>query len=857
MAARLTPGKRRWMICCLPQKRVLNEFANGKHQFYSLLPYRYLIKHGHVPLDLVKDYVCEWPDAEPEYPHVLFTPEDVARYQEATAGVDTHLSAIPRIVRVKQVLAHDRIEKAIAAYFATGDARLGRYITDSLLRTLQRCVNYYTHQPDVPFGCAPHHHRSLTTAMLLGDAVLWGGHCTDEERQRILAQAAFLGYTITRPDYWSPARGYAANPNMTTSVHGYMTSIGCLLNTHPMAKTWTTRGLKELERQLNAWSDDNGGWLEAPHYAMVSFDPILSSFVMAQNAGLGDYLSNPRIKVVANWFSQISTPPDSRFQGYRHLPPLGNTYVQEPTGEFGLLAFLYRDRDPAFAAEMQWMHLQHKSWPTPGIGGAFPGFLGYRTIMTDRSISPKAPEWKSARFPKTGLVLRHGFPDARETMLHMITGSNHAHYDKDSGSITIWGKGRVIADDFGYQGYMPGDDHSMLVSPIAPDRQIMTVDGFSTSPNLDYVVANKSTWRRQIAFVKESDLRGPAYFVIHDSLAIPAPATWRLWLTGSDLLVEDGHALLSGKDDVDTDIFLGGIAAIATSEQRTRECYGINREGRYRRLSVTQEGLKVSWRRGHTITAVIYPRMKTDTPPTVQFSEDGRQVTVTHAHGTDVVFLGRRPFATEKSDQLFHGTAGLIRQRAATTSLHLGAPGKLTAGGETLSRDPDKLTEYKPNVLLHETFDDEKQSAFKGGGALTLVDCNSIEGNEPDRDGRCLRVDVRTKKTHFSGVPSIPIDVSKRYRVSYDCFIPKQGWFQYGGYGWKTQGTHAKWSNGRVWELAVRSKGPHDQWQHVERILTPKDFVPDLLLIKTGAFTGGPGVVYLDNLLIEEVDETE
>ncbi len=686
MKAPLTTGRRRWMISCLPQEPVLREFADEKHQFYSLLPYRYLIKHGHLPLDLVKDYVYEWPQEEAQYPHLLFTQENVKRFQDSIVDQKVYLDAIPGIVRVKQVLAHNRVDKAIATYFATGDARLGAYITDSVLRMLQHCVEYYTHQPDIPYGCAPHHQRLLTGAMLLADAALWGGHCTEEQRQRILAQAAFLGYTITRPEYWSPERGYAANPNMTTSVYGYITSIGCFLNTHPEAETWTARGLKELERQLNTWSDNNGGWLEAPHYAMVSFDPILSSFVMAQNAGLGDYLKNPKIKKVANWFSQISTPPDSRFLGYRHLPPLGNSYVQEPTGEFGLLAFLYRDTDPDFAAEMKWMHLQHKSWPTPGIGGAYPGFSGYRTILSDPAIEPKAPKWTSTLFPKTGVILRHGFPDPRESMLHMIAGSNHAHYDKDSGSITIWGKGRIIADDFGYQGYMPGDDHSMLVSPVAPDASIMTVESLSTSADLDYVSARKRSWQRQIAFVKDADLKGPAYFVIRDTLAVAAPATWRLWLTGSDLRVKNKQALLVGNDDVDTDIFLGGIAAAPTTDNRTRQCWGMDSKGRYGRLKVTQKGLKVTWQKARMITTLVYPRLKTGAPPAVRFSEDGKQLTVTHNRGTDVILLGREPFTYEKDDLSFHGTAALVKKRGKKTSLHLGAPGSLTAAGKTISR---------------------------------------------------------------------------------------------------------------------------------------------------------------------------
>lgn len=312
MSAPLTTGRRRWMITCLPKEPVLEELVDESHQFYSLLPYRYLIKHGHLPLDLVKDYI----------------------------------------------------------------------------------------------------------------------------------------------------------------------------------------------------------------YAMVSFDPILSSFVMAQNAGLGDYLSNPKIKKVANWFSQISTPPDSRFLGYRHLPPLGNTYV-------------------------------------------------------------------------------------------------------------------------------------------------------------------------------------------------PAPATWRLWLTGSDLQVKNRQALLVGNDDVDTDIFFGGTEAIPTTEEKTRLCYGMDTNGRYTRVSVVQRGLNIAWREARSITTVVYPRSKTETPPVIKFSEDGKLLRVVHGRGTDVVLIGSEPFAYEKDGISFQGTVGLVKRRGKKISLRLGAPGKLSADGNTISRDVDKLAEANSGVIFKESFGGNAQRAFK------------------------------------------------------------------------------------------------------------------------------------------------
>ena len=77
---------------------------------------------------------------------------------------------------------------------------------------------------------------------------------------------------------------------MTTSVYGYQASLAAFIADHPCAKAWAQEGMTALKEQLDTWSDDNGGWLEAPHYAMVSYDRILGLLVLGHNAGFNDWL---------------------------------------------------------------------------------------------------------------------------------------------------------------------------------------------------------------------------------------------------------------------------------------------------------------------------------------------------------------------------------------------------------------------------------------------------------------------------------------------------------------------------------------------------------------------------------------
>src|SRR5690606_26412018 len=111
----------------------------------------------------------------------------------------------------------------------------------------------------VTLGVAPHSQAVLLLPTLnLTDAALGVESLTPELRQQLLAQLAFLGYVVNRDDYWSPARGYAANPNMTTTVAQYQVTVAALIPSHPQAKQWATRGLGTLKYQLNAWSDADG-----------------------------------------------------------------------------------------------------------------------------------------------------------------------------------------------------------------------------------------------------------------------------------------------------------------------------------------------------------------------------------------------------------------------------------------------------------------------------------------------------------------------------------------------------------------------------------------------------------------------
>ncbi len=680
----LSNGTRKWMIGAFDRETSLRPLA-GKDLNVAPLPQQAFIKHGPFALNRIKDYVLEWEGDETGHPRLLVTQADLARWRPTFRLVPGKLAEL-----VTAPLHEHRMDEPIAYYLGTRDADLGRHLAATAVRWVQSAVDMYLQQNALPtLGFAPHHQSSLLTALLLADVVWSAPHLPAELRRRLKAQVAFLAYTVNREDYWSPARGFNANPNMTSTVATFQTMLGCMISTHPLARTWIANGMRELKNnQLDEWADENGGWLEAPHYAMSSYDNLLGAFIATHNAGINDYLYDPKMKKVIEWLAKISTPPDSAANGRRNLPPIGNTYMREPTGQFGTIAYLWRERDPVFASEMQWMYRQHGSWPEPGVGGFAPSLAGFRGFLFDKTLPAKAPAYESELFPRTGVILRNHFPSARENQLHLIAGSNHEHYDRDSGSFTLWGKGRIIANDFGHSGHAPGDDHNMVVATLAPDSGMLRVTRFLPGVNIDYVRGVKNdAWERQIAFVKHPDPLGPNYYVIVDRVT-GGVGTARLWFTANDVKSAANGALIEGKDDVDTDVFLFGALPSAAAERRTRETWGMN-GGNYGRVSTTQSGLAVQLESGSTLTTTLYPRLKSQSRPVVSALPNRSGVKVTSEAGTDYIFLSNAPVSFREGDVAFDGTIGAVLLRNDRTSLWLGHSGKVASSGRTLSAGPD------------------------------------------------------------------------------------------------------------------------------------------------------------------------
>jgi hypothetical protein len=576
---------------------------------------------------------------------------------------------------------------------------------------------------------------------------------------------------------------------------------------------------------------------------------------------------DPRMRKVIEWFAKWSTPPDSRFGGFRHLPPVGNTYINEPTGEFGIMASIWKEKDPQFAGEMQWMFHQQRSWEQPGIGSGYPAMAGYRKLMIDPSIPEKAPSWSSELFPNTGVMLRNKYPSDRETSLLLLAGSfdgYRSHWDDDSGSVTLWGKGRIVADDFGYNGLAPSDQHNMIDSPAT--RGVMQVQAFTSTPQFDYVRGAKPGWQRQITFIKDDDPLAPNYFVVRDSLGTPSPATWRMWFTAAKVTPGATSTLIEGKDDVDTDVVFAAPSTPSLKvEDKSVTTGGMDADAHFiGRLTITQTGL-VADLKSQDVLAVIYPRLKTQKPPVVTSLANGRAVKIEHEAGTDYVFQSDVPF-TYKGDGIeFDGVSGVVKVRGGKAFVAVGEGGELTAFGQTKEGPiPDTVQSWAraKGKTLYNDFEDGKPPAFQ----KSVLNPQLYEGNpvagDTTHDGKSAM--VLTLPAGRGGSASyyspISIDPAKKYRLSLKMYAPEKVNVTVGGYGASLTSQQLKNPDGSVWGWGVGFQGPVDNWTTVEATFGPPGsdakftFLPDTTSINLVFWCGGtPSPIYVDDLSLEEV----
>jgi len=666
------------------------------------------IKYAESPLDEVKDYVLT--DATPptSYPLFAITKADRERLRGAAP------QGIPFLQKLAE--AAEWARKARPIEDAEGFWHLGvppdqrpwpalppkdtlaaaallgipwaaeSHLRCMVLRESLGCVeNILRHVTGPGMGIAPHNWMCggpLAYLPPLADLAM--PHLSSRERDVLCARLLFLAYKLASERYWAPRLGFSANPNMTTLVYAELAFLSFLFPKHPMAAEWRKAGVGEMFHEVETWSGPNGGWLEAPHYATVALDHIVAIGYATKNLGLGDkLLYHERLKKSIEWLAKIATPPDPRFHGLRHSPPIGNTWLYETTCLPGYMAKVWRDRDPAYANAMQWMWEQQGRPLHPGIGGAYPTTDGFREALFSPFPSLGPPQWGSEQFPGSGAILRAHFPGDRETQLYLIQGKLHDHYDDDQGSFELWGKGRPLLCDFGYNGYDPAEHHNRMDINGPGD-----IVAFATTPAADFLHNRQGAWDRRILFVKDPDPLGPNYVLIRDTVGKDAarPGNWRLWMNASEPpqldRQDDTTVRARGRHDVDLDLWFppAAKALLPLDKGSLKTDFLSIKTHSAGPPSTDQYGLHLVLEPGASLPFILYPRLRDEKPPALFVHGTPEAIELASPAGTDYLFLSPESRELRVANIRFKGTVGVVQARGKQVTLTLCAPGELSFG---------------------------------------------------------------------------------------------------------------------------------------------------------------------------------
>jgi len=627
-----------------------------------------------VPLDLVKDWVLEWPRNERlERPRMWFQ----ASEKEAIRKRLEHPAIKPAWENLLERARKNQVGWPSALgflYFMTGERRFAQLAKQSLLNGRGANLRDYSYKylrwgKQNGFRVSPVEIRRMSGYAYGFDAVADSGVFSEAELREVRARMAFIAYTLSSPDYmaWQFAVG---NADFDADRYAIVGSFGLALADHPHSEKWVEHAVGQFERQMRFYvSEGSGRWIENPGNYYLHTWRVLMPFLLAlHHVGDARPFEHPKFRAFCDFSVKISTPPTPspailgnglpegkrwpEVPKVRRLPGIGDTGPIGPDLPImqALAASGYLKLSPPLARRLMWTWRRSRK----SLTNVYHTEIVPALLFIDPEIPEEAPILQSQELPEYGAVLRAGFNTPNESYLLFKSGMGGARFHNDEHALVLYFRGVPLCLDGGWGGSgFPGSVHSTVTfggqDSSAPRGRLLR---FVSVESGDLAVGEMraspphfSKFGRHLLFVKND------YFLIRDDIVTARHTDWHLPLAVKGFEIGDRHAV--GRGRLGLDVLVKFLLPGTAPELTVTEA-----------VVPGHRTLRARRKPGGPYCVLILPHRGGAPTPEVSVTGDAPLVRVKSGQSSDWIVLSPHEVQIEHERFRFRGTCGLARQHA-------------------------------------------------------------------------------------------------------------------------------------------------------------------------------------------------
>ncbi|MHB9024479.1 MAG: hypothetical protein ACYC7E_09920 [Armatimonadota bacterium] len=648
------------------------------------------------PLNKIKDWVLDYDPMQDTHPRVLWDPKD-----QTLAEVTRRYNQIPDFKNFYK-------EGQVIEYLFTG--KHGPNYPpepDGIRRDWDFCGNENFIRDVLELGNGANVYIYSTgnysrESMLLADGYL--DQLTPAERANWAKWILAALYVASDYDHWKYQGEEICLANFNDIGFSALGVGAAFFPRHPMARAWAKRSLSGGQFVLDTTISPDGVGLEnIGNYHPFSWQLWVKNALALRRGGFPDYADVPRFKRTMLYMIEQLTPRDPGMGNSRMMPPVGH-HPGAGTRRFGEFHFgvpLWAKSDPTLASYCQW------AWEENGrMMGGMSRPLPLNLLLGYLDYPAKQPPLKSMAWDTSGWVFRNHVGTPRESYFLMKCGEERGHHHGDEGSFHMYGKGVLLAaDGLDLRSENPQQFEHCFLSFGNKDTDGLPPgkwQKFVSTNAVDYAIGaipsgtQKSSYDREVLFLKSKDTERPEYFAMLDRVQGPEAPRF-------DFDVQSTEPTDNYQKDprwihfpgIDLPGYKVGLDLVFLTPSKPQPSF---RKGESYKAYMGNWNVKEHWIMnlpgavGQTFATIMYPRPHGWPAPVITKLADG-VTQVEHQSGKDIIFLGEKPFTYTGQGIAFTGRVGVIRDMPGERTLTLVEGSSLAYHGETVTKEAPARTQ--------------------------------------------------------------------------------------------------------------------------------------------------------------------